>query len=393
MGNQEHFSILSQGIDVWNAWKRVKDESLKEAHWYPLSLAGVDLSGAHLPGVNFRGVDLIDADLTGANLSKSNLTDARLQGANLRNANLTGAFLSDAEIWGASREVRDFLGSAAGVVHTPADLTQACLRHAVLSRTKLRGVCFCEADLSDADLRDSDLREADFSGANFHRVRLGDTIFSATNLTNATNLGSCLHEGPSVLDYPTIIGAANLPRQFLRGCGVPEWLINFFASMSNEPVQFYSCFISYSTKDQAFADRLHADLQNGGVRCWFAPHDVKGGRRLHEQIDEAIRLYDRLLLILSEHSMNSEWVNTEIAHARQKELNERRQVLFPISLVQFETIREWRCFDADTGKDSAREIREYFIPDFSNWKDHDSYQRAFQRLVRDLKSEDTAAAP
>ena len=36
--------------------------------------------------------------------------------------------------------------------------------------------------------------------------------------------------------------------------------------------------------------------------------------------------------------------------------------------------------------DSAREIREYFIPDFSNWKDHDSYQTAFQRLVKDLKA-------
>jgi len=32
-------------------------------------------------------------------------------------------------------------------------------------------------------------------------------------------------------------------------------------------------------------------------------------------------------------------------------------------------------------------VREYFIPDFSNWKDHDSYQTAFQRLVKDLKAE------
>ena len=43
-------------------------------------------------------------------------------------------------------------------------------------------------------------------------------------------------------------------------------------------------------------------------------------------------------------------------------------------------------FDADTGIDSAREIREYFIPDFSNWKDHDSYATAFERLLRDLKA-------
>jgi hypothetical protein len=47
------------------------------------------------------------------------------------------------------------------------------------------------------------------------------------------------------------------------------------------------------------------------------------------------------------------------------------------------------CFDADTGKDSAREIREYFIPDFSNWKDHDSYQEAFRRLISDLKASDS----
>src|SRR5215831_15834638 len=50
---------------------------------------------------------------------------------------------------------------------------------------------------------------------------------------------------------------------------------------------------------QDFAGRLHADLQSKGVRFWFAPHDVQGGGTLHEQIDEAIRLYDKLLLILS----------------------------------------------------------------------------------------------
>ena len=62
-------------------------------------------------------------------------------------------------------------------------------------------------------------------------------------------------------------------------------------------------------------------------------------------------------------------------------------MLFPISLVSFNQIQDWECFDADTGKDSAREIREYFIPDFSHWKDHDSYQEAFQRLLRDLAAE------
>jgi TIR domain-containing protein len=129
-----------------------------------------------------------------------------------------------------------------------------------------------------------------------------------------------------------------------------------------------------------------ADLQNKGVRCRFAPHDIQGGRKLHEQIDQAIRLHERVLLILSPHSMNSEWVKTEIANARKREIQQNKKVFFPLRLVSFETIRDWECFDADTGKDLAREIREFFIPDFSNWKHHDAYLKAFGRLMKDLRA-------
>jgi hypothetical protein len=167
---------------------------------------------------------------------------------------------------------------------------------------------------------------------------------------------------------------------------VPDNFIAYSKSLVENPIEFYSCFISYSTKDQAFADRLFADLQTNGVRCWFAPHHGQRGRKLHEQIDEAIRVHEKLLLILSPDSMNSEWVKTEIAKARKRELRERVQILFPVSLVRYEDLRDWECFDADTGKDSAREIREYLIANFQNWKDHDAYQEEFTKLLRDLKS-------
>jgi len=160
----------------------------------------------------------------------------------------------------------------------------------------------------------------------------------------------------------------------------------YLKSLIGQAIEFYSCFISYSTQDQDFASRLYADLQAHGVRCWFAPHHIQGGKKIHDQIDEAIRVYDRLLLVLSESSMNSEWVKTEIANARQREVREGRQMLFPISLTEFERVRQWRAFDADTGKDSAREIREYYIPDFSNWKDRDSYRSALGRLLTDLRA-------
>ena len=96
---------------------------------------------------------------------------------------------------------------------------------------------------------------------------------------------------------------------FLRGVGLPDNLIDYLPSLLNQPIQFYSCFISYSSKDQAFAERLHADLQAKGVRCWFAPGGPEDrGPGCPRTINVAIRLRDKLLLILSQTSVASAWV-------------------------------------------------------------------------------------
>src|ERR1017187_5273944 len=83
----------------------------------------------------------------------------------------------------------------------------------------------------------------------------------------------------------------------------------------------------------------------------FAPHDAQRGRKLRDQIDEAIRLHEKLLLILSPDSIQSKWVETEIVRARRREKREGVQVLFPVSIAPFDQLRDWECFDADTGED------------------------------------------
>ena len=128
-------------------------------------------------------------------------------------------------------------------------------------------------------------------------------------------------------------------------------------------------------------------MRDQHLRVWFAPEEMKGGQKLIEQIDRAIQVNDRLLVVLSEASMQSEWVKTEIRRARKAELSEGRRKVFPIRLVSLDTIRAWEWLDIDTGKDLAVELREYFIPDFSNWKDHDSFEAAFARLLEALRAE------
>ena len=129
-------------------------------------------------------------------------------------------------------------------------------------------------------------------------------------------------------------------------------------------------------------------MRSENLRVWFAPEEMKGGKKLHEQIFQAIQYHDRLLLVLSEASMKSEWVITEIKRAKKVERDEDRRKLFPIRLVDFEAIESWECFDADSKNDLAVEVREFYIPDFSNWKDHDAFGAEFAKLLHYLRTEE-----
>jgi hypothetical protein len=267
------------------------------------------------------------------------------------------------------------------------------LRGAWLNGANLFGAKLTGANLHGTELTRANLNRASLDGADLTDATVAYTLFAAVDLSTVKGLDTVQHERPSSIGIDTIYRSkGKIPESFLRGAGVPENFINYMRSLTGAALDFYSCFISYSTKDQEFADRLYADLQAKGVRCWFAPHDIQGGKKVHEQIDEAIKVYDKLLLILSDASMSSSWVKAEIANARSREEQQKRQMLFPISIVPFDQIKKWKLFDADTGIDSAHEIREYFVPAFSNWKDHDTYAKAFDLLVRSLKADSSRAA-
>jgi hypothetical protein len=202
-----------------------------------------------------------------------------------------------------------------------------------------------------------------------------DSVFGNVDLTGVIGLETCVHHGPSIIDHRTLERSGRLPLSFLRGVGLPDNLIEYLPSLLHQAIQHYSCFISYSTKDQEFAERLHADLQNKGVRCWFAPHDLRIGDKILDEIDAAIRLRDKVLLILSEHSIKSDWVEDEVSAGFEEERKRGQIVLFPVRLDEMvmETNEAW-----------AAKLRARLIGDFRRWKDHDAYKDSFERVVRDL---------
>src|SRR4051794_18932576 len=103
------------------------------------------------------------------------------------------------------------------------------------------------------------------------------------------------------------------------------------------------------------------------------------GAKILDAIDKEIRLRDKLLLVLSDHAIASEWVEDKVTAAFEEERQRKQTVLFPIRIddAVFGTSEIW------AGKLRANRN----IGDFRRWKDHDSYNKSLERLLRDLRFE------
>ena len=325
MANPKHEALLRGDTTAWNQWRLDQSEIRPE------------LSGLFWPGCSLNLYNLSSSDLRHASLYGGSFTHSFFEGADLEEANLNSAYLF---------------------------------------RTKFQGANLARADLSAANLVGAVLTDADLSG-----VELVETVFGGTDLRNAHGLDNCKFLGPCTLDLRSISLSWPLPLAFLRGCGLPDVFIEYIPSFLEEPIQFYSCFISYSTKDQEFSERLYVDLQDNEIRCWFAPEDLRIGDRFRQRIETSIRLHDKLLLILSEKSIASPWVEQEVEAALEREHKENRLVLCPISIdnAVWNSDRAWVA--------SLRRMRH--IGDFKDWQNYDSYKRSLERLLRDLKAKES----
>jgi hypothetical protein len=108
------------------------------------------------------------------------------------------------------------------------------------------------------------------------------------------------HDGPSIIGTSTLERSqGDIPEIFLRGAGLSDTFIEYAHALVQKPIDYYTCFISYSSKDEVFAKRLYSDLQSAGVRCWFAPKDMDIGDKILQRNNESIKMYDKLLLVLS----------------------------------------------------------------------------------------------
>lgn len=398
MANPVHLEIVKCGSIAIQEWRKINNGT------------SLDLSFSDLSGLNLSG-----ADLRGAILRKANLSTCKL-----RNTDLRGADLSDANLAGISADEGIFV---------EASLYRARLVMSTFQRADFRGASFLETYLGWSDFRNADLSEtifdkallsklnfqkanlstsqvlfvycplSDFEGANFTDAHLLDSCFFACNLTNtnfeesrfggitiadcdlskAIGLEKVRHKGPSTIGLDTVLRSkGQIPEVFLRGAGVPDDVIKYIPSLVARPFEFYSCFISYSDQDKEFCDRLYADLQAKNVRCWVFHEDAIWGKSVWGEIDQSIRIYDKLVVICSEHSLQSGPVLREIERGLQREDKdkEHKDVLFPIAIDKY-IFEKWE-------HPRKADVLTKVVGDFTNWKNHDHYKKNFEKLLKSL---------
>jgi uncharacterized protein YjbI with pentapeptide repeats len=384
LANDEHVAVVRQGAAALAAWIQQRPGARLLLDW--AVLRGVDLRGADLRGANFFGANLFQATWSGANLRFADLRLANLSGADASGADLSGVSLSEARLSGTNLDGTNLNGAnLAGADLSQANCSGANIGQADLTGADLSGANLSGANLSGADLSGANLSGADLSRTDLSEARIGWTRFTGVNLATVRGLETIHHHGPSSIGIDTLyLSVGKIPDQFLRRAGVDASAITFAHTLISKPADFASCFIRYASRDQKFAERLYADLEASGVRCWFAPEDQQIDERGGAEIGRSVRAYDQLVLILSNHSIQSHWIETSVASALERE---RRQadpgdrgsaVLFPIWLDDgaVETDQAW-----------ARDIRRTRrIGDFTRWHDVDAYAIAFGRLLSDLTS-------
>ena len=358
MAYKRHLMTIERGVAAWNYMRFInptekidlRNANLKGAILCKANLKSVDLSGADLSGADLSGADLSGAILSDADLTFTKLSDANLEKVDLTRANMNYSDLSEAKL------------TKSKLITT--DLSMANLNH---------------ANLSDSNLYEANLREANFELVNLTHAYLGKTAFSQINLSTAIGLATCNHINNSFVDYITLKLSVNLPVNFLRGCGFSEKFIKGLPSLIETKKYYNDCFLSYSSKDQEFANKLYNNLQNKGLRVWFAPEDMKIAAKIRPALHEAIEQHSKLLIVLSKNSMKSAWVEDEVEKAFEIERTRKETVLFPIRLDDsiFETEAGWA--------NSIKNTRN--IGDFTNWKDHNEYKKNFEKLVESLRIE------
>jgi hypothetical protein len=118
-------------------------------------------------------------------------------------------------------------------------------------------------------------------------------------------------------------------------------------------------FLSHSSQDKEFTDRLVVDLEKAGVDVWYDRWEIRAGDSIVSKINAGLKDSDYVLVVISPNSVGSPWVTLEINAALIESLGNRSSYLLPVLLADTDlppVLRDRRY--ADFRRDYEGGLRE-----------------------------------
>ena len=91
-------------------------------------------------------------------------------------------------------------------------------------------------------------------------------------------------------------------------------------------------FISHSSNDKDFVRKLKADLDAQNLDVWFDEQRLNPGDSIVQGVSEGLRDTDYFILVVSQNSLNSQWVQQEFNSAMMSELSGKGVIVLPIRI-------------------------------------------------------------
>jgi hypothetical protein len=136
-------------------------------------------------------------------------------------------------------------------------------------------------------------------------------------------------------------------------------------------------FISYSSSDSVFVNKLESRLTEKGIRSWRDVHPVNAAE-MENQIYRSTDRSPKVLLILSEHSIKTRWVEGGLKEMRALENEMGQKALYLVALDD-----SWKF-----GRGPARlmeQMAERDVLDLSSWRNNSKFEVMFRELIDKLE--------
>jgi TIR domain len=76
-------------------------------------------------------------------------------------------------------------------------------------------------------------------------------------------------------------------------------------------------FLSHSTRDRAWCEWLMRQAESLNIKPYLAEHDGHAGSNLADKIEKAIDASAAMVVLITDNSVNSQYVHQEIGYARK----------------------------------------------------------------------------